>query len=290
MPDRQRTLRGIVLMLLAFLFIAALDATSKHLAQTYAVPLLVWARYTVHCLLMLIFLAPSMRARLLVTRRPLAQVTRSLLLIGMTGLMMAAFRLMPLAETTSLLFITPMFVTLLAGPCLGERIGMGRWLAAIAGFAGALLVARPGGSLSGPGSLLVLGAALCYSLYQIQTRQMSLYENTFTMLFYTALTGTVVMSLALPWFWDGPLPGLADALLFVALGIFGGMGQYLMTRAFRHAPASTLSPFMYGQIIWATLLGWQVFGQVPDGLSVLGMAIIVGSGLAILLGTRRSGP
>lgn len=288
MPEVQQPLRGIVLVLMAFLFFAVLDATSKHLAQTFAVPLLVWARFTVHCLLMLIFLAPSMRAKLLVTRRPLAQVMRSLMLLGMTGFTIAGLRLMPLAEATSLMFITPLFVALLAGPWLNEKIGLGRWLAALAGFAGALIIARPGGDLSGLGTLLMLGAALCYSVYQIQTRQMSVTENTFTMLFYTGLTGTVIMTLGLPWFWGGPQPSPFEALLIFSLGLSGGIGQYLITRAFRHAPASTLSPFMYGQIIWATLLGWQLFGHVPDSLSILGMAIIVGSGLVIVFGERRN--
>ena len=288
MPEVQHPMRGVALILMAFLLFAVLDASSKHLAKTFAVPLLVWARYSVHCLLMVIFLAPSMGARLLITRRPLAQVLRSLLLVGMTGFMMAAFRLMPLAETTSLLFITPLFVTIMAGPLLKEKVSLGRWLAAFAGFAGALIIARPGGGLSTAGALLVLGAALCYSAYQILTRQMSVSENTITMLFYTALTGTVIMTLFLPWFWHGLRLDPSEALLFVSLGVSGGIGQYLMTAAFRHAPASTLSPLMYGQIIWATLLGWQVFGQVPDSLSILGIAIIVGSGLVIILGERRN--
>ncbi len=289
LPEVQRPLRGIVLLLLSFLFFSALDATAKHLAQTFAMPLLVWARYAGHFLLMLIFLLPSMRSRLLVTNHPLAHVIRSLMLVGMTGLMVAALPLMPLAEATSMLFITPLFVVILAGPWLKEKIGLGRWLAALVGFSGALIIARPGGSLSGVGALLMLGAAFCYSIYQILTRQMSKTENTLTMIFYSALTGTVVMSLSLPWFLDGPQPTLFEALLLFFLGLAGGIGQYLMTSAFRHAPASMLSPFMYVQIVWATLLGWQLFGQVPDGMSVLGMAIIVGSGLTIVLGERRNG-
>ena len=278
----------MVLVLLAFLCFAALDATTKHLAKTIAVPLLLWARYTVPCLLMIVFLAPSRRARLLITRRPTAQLLRSLLLVAMTGLMMTAFRLMPLAETTALLFVTPLFVVLLAGPMLQEKISPGRWLAALAGFAGALIIARPGGGMSALGAVLVIAAALCYSTYQIQTRQMSASENTLSLLFYPLLIGTVIMTLMLPWFWDGLRMTPFETLLFISLGVSGGIGQYFMTSAFRHAPASVLSPLMYGQIVWATLFGWQLFGQVPDSLSIFGMAVIIGSGLVIVLGERRN--
>lgn len=291
MPEAQKhPIHGVLLMLFALFFFAALDATAKHLAQTFALPLLVWARYAFHCLLMVVFLAPSMRLKLVATKRPLIQVIRALLLVSVSLLSLAAFRLMPLAETTAILFVTPLLVALLSGRFLGEKVGLLRWISVAAGFAGALLIARPGGALSGPGILFSLAAALCYSIYQIQTRQLSSTESTFTMLFYTALTGTVVMTLALPWFWAGPTPSPMEALQIGSLGIFGGTGHFLLTRAFRHAPASTLSPLMYAQLIWATLLGWQLFGELPDGLSILGMLVIAGSGLAIALAERRRAP
>ncbi len=278
---------GVLLMLLALFFFAALDATSKHLLLTFALPLLVWARFTLHCLLMVVFLAPSMRSKLLATQRPLIQVVRALLLLGVSLFALAALRLMPLAETTAILYVTPLLVVLLSGPFLGEKVSVLRWVSVATGFAGALLIARPGGALSGLGILFSLAAALCYSVYQIQTRQLSTTESAVTMLFYTALTGTVAMSLALPWFWSGPVPSPLEALLIASLGIFGGTGHYLLTRAFRHTPASTLSPLMYVQLIWATLLGWQIFGQLPDHLSILGMLAIAGSGLSIAVSDRR---
>ena len=291
MPEAERhPLYGVVLILFALFFFAALDATAKHLAQTFALPLLVWARYTFHCLLMVIFLAPSMRLKLVKTGKPYTQVFRALMLVGVSLLSLAAFRLMPLAETTAILFVTPLFVALLSGPILGEKVGLKRWLAVLVGFIGALLVARPGGAMTGLGLVFALAAALCYSIYQIQTRQLSASENTFTMLFYTALTGTVVLTLALPWFWRGPWPSPLEALQIASLGVYGGTGHYLLTRAFRHAPASTLSPMMYAQLIWATLLGWLVFGQLPDGVSMFGMAVIAGSGLSIALMERRAIP
>ena len=288
MPEAAKhPFHGVLLMLLALFFFAALDATAKHLVLTFALPLLVWARFTLHCLLMVVFLAPSMRGKLLATKRPLIQVIRALLLLGVSLFALAALRLMPLAETTAILYVTPLLVVLLSGPFLGERVSLRRWASVATGFAGALLIARPGGALSGLGILFSLAAALCYSVYQIQTRQLSSTESAVTMLFYTALTGTVAMSLALPWFWSGPMPSPEQALLIASLGISGGAGHFLLSRAFRHTPASTLSPLMYVQLIWATLLGWQLFGQFPDRLSILGMLAIAGSGLSIALSESR---
>lgn len=282
MPE-PHPLRGILLMTAAVLCFALLDATSKGLSQTYPVPMLVWARYTLHFLLMLVFLAPSMRWKLIATRHPVKQVVRALLLVCVTGFAMAAFQRLPLAETTALLFVTPLIVALLAGPLLGEQLRPLHWGASICGFGGALLIARPGGAFDLAGILLVLAAAVCYSVYQIQTRQLSPSENTLTMLFYTALVGTVSMTLGAPLYWGGPLPDLADGLLIASLGIYGGTGHYLLIKAFRHAPATTLSPFLYVQLIWATLLGWLVFGHWPDAATLAGMAIIAASSLALAL-------
>jgi drug/metabolite transporter (DMT)-like permease len=285
MPE-ARPFIGILLMLGAGLCFAALDATSKHLTQTFSVPMLVWARYTVHFVLMVIFLAPSMRARLIATQHPFALTARALMLVGTTGFAMAGISIMPLAESTALLFVTPLIVVLLASWLLKESVSRGRWIAVAAGFAGALLIARPGGAMSLQGIVLMSLAAACYSIYQVQTRQMSVTESTVTMLFYTALVGTVSMSLAAPLYWGGPMPDPLQALGIASLGIYGGTGHLLMTRAFRHAPASTLSPFLYAQLVWAMLLGWMFYDHLPDLLSIAGMAVIAGSSLSIALSER----
>ena len=286
MPE-SRPLLGIGLTLLAVLCFAALDATSKTLSQTFAVPLLVWGRYVTHFLLMVIFLAPSMRAGLLTTHRPRSQILRAVMLIGTTGCAMAALRTMPLAEATAILFATPLAVALLAGPILGERVGIARWIALAAGCGGMLLVARPGGAMSAAGIAWALAAAACYTIYQIQTRQLSPTENTWTLLFYTALVGTVATSLALPLFWGGPLPTPLQALAIASLGIYGGTGHFLLIHAFRHAQASTLAPFHYAQMVWAALFGWLFFDHVPDTVSTLGMAIIAASGVGMAAWERR---
>lgn len=283
---RRKVGFAVLLMLGATLCFAALDATSKHLSKTYPIPMMVWGRYTFHCLMMLIFLAPSMRLQLIATARPIAQITRALLLVGTTGFSMVGFSLMPLAESTAILFITPLVVVILSHWLLRESITRGHWLAVIAGFCGALLIARPGGALNLHGIFWMSLGAACYAFYQIQTRQLSPTENTVTMLFYTALVGTVSMTLAAPLYWGGPMPGWIDAALIASLGIYGGTGHLMLTRAFRHAAASFLSPFLYAQLVWATLLGAAFYNHLPDLLSTVGMAVIAASSLSIALSER----
>lgn len=285
----QHPLRGILLFMLALMLFALLDATSKHLTATFAVPLLVWARYTLHFVIMLVFVAPSMRLQLVRTDNLALQVVRALALVGTTGFAMMAFRSMPLAEATAVLFLAPLLVTLLAGPFLGERIGAGRWVAVVVGFAGVLLIARPGGALNLAGVLWALAGAACYAAYQLLTRRLSHAENPLTLLFYTALVGTAVMSLALPWFWFEFSPDPLQWLMIASLGFYGGVGHFILIRAFRLAPASTLTPFGYTQLIWAGLLGWLVFGHLPDAMTTAGMAIIAASGLWLALAERQSG-
>ena len=149
-------------MLGATLCFAALDATSKHLSRTYPIPMLVWGRYSFHCLMMLILVAPSMRTRLIATKRPLAQVIRALMLVGTTGFSMVGFSMMPLAESTAIVFVTPLVVVMLSHWLLRETIAGIHVIAVIAGFIGILLIARPGGALTMPGLVWMLLAAACY--------------------------------------------------------------------------------------------------------------------------------
>ena len=287
MPERGRHPgRGILLILAAVFVFSCLDATAKYLALRYPLPLLVWARYTVHFLLMVVFLAPSHRSALLATRRLPAQVARALLLLGVTACVIAALRVLPLAEATALGYTSPLLAALLAGLWLGEKLDRRRWLALGMGFLGVLFIARPGGALAGSGVVYALAGATCYAVYQVMTRQLSTSENSVTLLFYTALVGTVGSSLALPWLWHGALPVGLDLLLLAAMGLLGGTGHFLLIRAFHHAPVGTLGPFLYVQMVWATLIGLLLFQHLPDAWSLFGMAIIVASGLAVALGKK----
>src|SRR5574340_509428 len=272
-------LRGGLLICIAVVLFAALDASGKYLSARYPVPFLVWVRYAVHLIVMLLLIAPSMRGALLRTRRLPLQVLRGLMLVATSVAFLAALYRMPLAEATALMFLAPLVVTALAGPVLGEKVSVARWAGAVVGFAGVLLIVRPGTHLSPVGVALALGAMACLSTYHLLTRMLSGTENSLTTLFYTALVGTLVMT-AVQFFL--PLPHdvpLTDLLLLASLGASGGIGHFLLIRAFHHATASTLMPFTFGQLIWATLAGWIAFGQLHDLLAGTGMLVIGAGGL-----------
>lgn len=280
-------LAGALLFLIALMLFAALDSTAKYLSAFVAVPLLVWARYLVHLLIMLVAVAPSMRWRIVVTERPWLMGVRGLTLVAVTLLGQLALKTLPVAETTALIFVAPLLVALFAAPLLGEHVSQRTWLATIAGFAGVLLIARPGGSLAGAGVAYALGAAASYAAYQILTRKLAATEHPLRLLFHTALLGTLAMSPWVPAYWDGHWPTLQQTLLIVSLGVYGGVGHFLLIRAFRDSPASLLAPLLYTQLLWATLLGWLVFDHFPDLPAMAGMLVIGAAGLSLAIRRPR---
>lgn len=279
---------GILLFLVATLLFAIHDATSKYLIPFFAIPLLVWARYVVHLSIMLLAVAPGMGRQLVVTRRPWLMTLRALTLVGVSLLFQNALKALPLAETTAIVFVTPLLVALLAGPLLGEKVRLLSWLATVAGFCGVLLIARPGGAMSGIGVAYALASALCYAAYQILTRKLSATEPALRQLFYTALVGAVALSFSVPTYWTGRWPTPSQSLLIGSLGLTAGAGHFLLIRAFRETPASTLSPLLYIQLVWAMLMGWLVFGQLPDLPTTIGMLIIGASCLSLALFQPRA--
>ncbi|HEX5394480.1 MAG TPA: DMT family transporter [Rhodocyclaceae bacterium] len=286
MTEHHR-LRGMLLMLASVFCFASLDAAVKHLSATVPVPFLAWVRYLGQLVLMIVFIGPSMGRGLLRTSRRRAMILRGITMMGTTIFSMMTFRHMPLAEATAVVFITPLLVGLLSGPVLGEKVGRAKWIAIVVGFAGVLLIARPGGGISLEGLGWALATAVAYVIYQLQTRILAPHENTWTLLFYTAWVGSLGMSLALPTFWTVPDIHGFDWVLLFSMGALGGGGHYLLTRAFRYAPASTLSPLLYAQLIWAALYGALFFDHWPSHISLLGMAIIVSSSLGLALLERH---
>jgi drug/metabolite transporter (DMT)-like permease len=270
--------RGILLFACGVLVLACMDTTTKYLAAWYEVPFIVGVRYVVNLLLMIVVLAPTQGVRLVETRRTGLVLVRAACLAASSILMALAFQRMPVAESTSIAFLAPTIVLLLARPLLGERIGAVGWVAAAAGFAGVLLVAHPGSGLEPVGVALALAAAIAIAAYQLLSRVLASTEQTIALLFYAGLVGAIVFGLAAPWFWNKHVPQLPDVLLFLSLGLYGTIGHYLFTAAHRFAAASTLAPVGYLQVVWAALLGWLAFGHVPAGASIVGMLVIIGSG------------
>ncbi|HKQ30808.1 MAG TPA: DMT family transporter [Burkholderiales bacterium] len=284
----QHTLRGIFCHSIALLLFACLDAVAKYLSAQYPVPLIVWVRYIAQFALMTLILAPMFKRDLLRTNRTTLVLVRSACLVMLSWFAISAFSRLPLAETTSIQFIAPLLVALLAKPLLKERIGLLRWVALLTGFAGVLLIVRPGGQLDAGGVVFALLSAIFYASYQLLSRVLGGTERPVAMLYYSALLGTVCFSLLLPWFWEGPPPSAMYYVLFVSMGVLGGLGHFFFTEAFRCAPASLLAPLTYLQLVWAGLLGWLVFGQLPDRITLIGMAVISVSGIAVTIHGRRT--
>jgi drug/metabolite transporter (DMT)-like permease len=269
--------RGILLIMLAVFLFSSMDTLAKFVLRSYPLPLLIFARYAVHTLLMLVLLAPRMGFDLLRTTRPGVQVLRGLLLVGSTGLFYLALRYLPLAEAAAITFVAPVLVTALSGPLLGERVSRRQWAAVTLGFIGVLVIIRPGGGMLTHASVLPLMTALLFALYQIMTRKLAGRENPFTTLFFTALVGTLAASLMLPFGWQ--TPSLIQSALMVAIGCLGGLGHFLLIRAVEIASPTALAPFIYTQLVWSTLLAFIAFGEFPDLVSLLGMLVIIAAGM-----------
>ncbi len=283
-------IKGIPLAMAAVFSFAIMDTMAKYLGKFYPVLFLVWARYMVHMLIMLVWLAPSMKWDLVRTQQPWLQVLRGLFLVGSTCFFFQALRLMPMAEASAIGFMAPLLVTLLAVPILKEKISRRRWIAVIIGFIGVMIIIRPGGKVFSPAALLPAATALCFSLYQIITRKVHA-ENPRTSLFYSALVGSLALTIVLVASYllvPFPLyaPTLWHSVLILALGAIGGIGHFVLIRALRKAPASVLAPFYYTQLVWIILFGYLAFGDFPDGWTLLGIVVIVGSGLYVAYGER----
>ncbi len=272
--------RALPLFLLAGLCLTSLDTTAKWLVRDHALFLVVWARYAGQMLVVTPYVWHRAGPGFWRTRRLPLQLLRSSLLLAATFCFFGALRYLPLAEGSAITFLTPIVIVLLSGPMLGERPNRWRWTTAITGFLGILIVARPGSAVFQPAALLLVAAAVSNGLYFLLTRKLK-GEDMHTTLFYSALVGTIGLTVALPWVASGGMPGPRNVALFLLLGVLAGFGHWCITKAYLEAPASLLTPFAYLQILWATMYGYLVFDQLPDGWSLLGMAVIVASGVAL---------
>jgi len=292
MPDpsyeRRQRLTGIALMCGAVACFGMLDATAKYLNMHMNTLEVVWARYAGAFLLPLIVSNPWTRPGLMRTTRPGLQVFRSALLLGSTVANFTAVRYLQLDQAVSIVFSTPFFVAALSGPILGEWVRWRRWTAITVGFFGVLLVTRPGFGGIHPAALLSLAAALFYATYSITTRILARTDSNETTLFYSNLVGVAAMTPAVWFVWITPGEPLIITLM-VAAGALGSFGHYLLIAGHRLAPAALLSPFIYTELVWVIILGFVVFGDVPNRWTLAGSAIVVASGLYVLHRERVRG-
>ena len=202
-------------------------------------------------------------------------------------LFISALHFIPLAEGTAIIYITPLIVTALSWPFLGERVSRAQWVAVWIGFVGVLIIVRPGGALFTPVALLAVGAALSFSIYQLVTRKLSGIDSSTTSNFISGAISSLVTTAILPFYWHMPAD-LWHGLLMIGLGISALASHLFMTRAYDYAQPSTLAPFTYGQLIFAGLIGYLLFGHIPDRYALLGITIICISGVIVAWGQRRN--
>jgi len=290
MPSHEHPLRAALPLILgAGLCFSTLDATAKYLVQEHTLFLVVWARYVGQMLVATPIAWQRAGREFWRTRHLRMQLLRSACLVTATLCFFGALRYLPLAEGTAISFMAPMFAVLLSGPVLGERPTRARWIAVIAGFGGIVILVRPGSAVFHPATGLLIMAALSNALYQLLTRKVP-KDSPHTTLFFSGLVGATVLSLALPWAEVPAQASWRDGLFMLLLGLLAGLGHGMLINAFLRAPASLVAPFTYVHMLWATSWGWLVFDQLPDGLSAMGMAIIVASGIGLVLHERRRLP
>ena len=285
LPHSLSVAVGLYLAAMA-LFIAT-DTVAKHLLVLYAIVFIAWVRFGVQFALLMLLLPAPRRARLR-TRHFRLLVLRAVAWMGITFLFYAGLRHVPLAESIMLVSTGPFMVALLAGPVLGERIGARTWAAVLLGFVGVLVVLRPGLGVLHWGAIFPILTAAAFAVAQLVTRRLSQREDSWTILIYSS--GLCALALTpfgiAAWSTIPPL----DWLLLASIGGIAVTGEVAMLAALRRAPASTLAPCQYTQIVWAMVAGALVFGELPDAAALAGAAIIVAGGLVLWKRDSRRKP
>lgn len=268
---------GIALLLLAVLGFTLMDATAKHLTQSYHPVQVVWARFAGNLLIFALIFRGALPLQLR-TRQPGMQLARSLMQLASIGLFFTSLRYIGLAEATAIMDINPVLITLGAALFLGERIGPQRLSGIAVALVGALIIIRPGLGVFEPAALLPLMGAFTYAAGALLTRMVR-GDGAVVSVTWSAVVGVALTSLAVPFFWQPIAPG--DLGAFALVGIFGTLSQWFLVRAFAVAEAGALAPFGYTGLLWAGLWGWLFFGQIPDSWTIAGAGLIVGAGIHV---------
>lgn len=285
LPDRMT---AILLMCAAVTLFSCLDASAKYLVSHSALSTgqVVWMRFIGQALLMALVLGPSTLPSLLKTNKLGLQTLRSFLMVACTACNFIAVQYLQLDQTVAIAFLAPLVVAALAGPVLGEWVGWRRMLAILVGFGGVLIVVRPfGGDVHWAFAVSLL-SMLAYAFFMLVTRKLSAFDPPLVTLFYALLAGSILGAPIAFAHWVWP-DGALQWLLLAGLGAFGGLGHYLLILAYRLAPASSVSPFLYFQLISMVGLGYLVFGDLPDRWTLVGSLVIVGSGLYLVHRERQ---
>jgi drug/metabolite transporter (DMT)-like permease len=273
----DRPLRGIALMLASTVFLGTSDVTAKYLSATLPSIEIAWIRFLSFALIMVPAMLPGSPLYALHTKRPGLQLMRGAALLGSSLFFISGLRYLPIAEASATGFVSPLFVTALSIVFLGESVGVRRWLATAVGLIGVLIILRPGSGAFHPAAFFPIVSALAWACTLIMTRMLSGRERAITTMTYSSIAGVCILSALVPFVWVAP--SWHDIAFGVFIGIASTAGQWIVVLAFRYADASVLAPFSYTQLLWVSVLGFIIFGEVPDAWTVTGAVFIVGSGL-----------
>ena len=268
---------GIALILLSTVFLSFSDTTAKYLTATLPAIEIAWIRYLVFTLIMIPAMVPGSPLYAMRTERLRFQVLRGAALIGSSVFFISGLRYLPIAEASATSFVSPLFVTALSVIFLGEYVGLRRWIATAVGLIGVLVILRPGTGAFHPAAFFPIVSSSCWAVALVLTRMMSGREAAITTMTYSAIVGLAIVTVLAPFAWV--TPSWNQILLGIFIGFSATAGQWVVVLAFRYADASVLAPFQYTQLLWVGILGFLIFGDVPDIWTVIGAVLVVGSGL-----------
>ena len=283
----SRTLQGVLLQLLALALFVAMDSLLKVMVASYPVPQLMFLRFAVHVVFVMLAVRIFTGSLPWRSRAPLLQTLRSATLAGASASFIVALMHVPLADATAVMFAAPVLTVALAALWLGEKVSARRWLGVVIGLAGVMVAIRPPFLTGEPlhwAMLLPLVTAVMNTFYQLLTRKLAAEDDPRTTFLHTSLAALALTALAQPFVWVPP--AASDLPWMLVLGLIGAAGHCLLVLAFARAPASVLAPMSYSQLVWAGLAGVLVFGDWPDGWTLLGAAVIAAGGVLVALPAR----
>ncbi|WP_410708327.1 DMT family transporter [Bradyrhizobium sp. BWA-3-5] len=273
----DRPFKGIALILASTVFLGTSDVTAKYLSATLPSIEITWIRFLVFALIMTPAMMPGSPLFAMQTGRLGLHLLRGATILGSSLFFISGLRFLPIAEASATGFVAPLFVTALSIIFLNEKVGLRRWIATAVGLIGVLIILRPGTGAFHPAAFFPLVSALAWACTLIITRMMSGTERAITVMAYSSIVGLCILSALVPFVWVTPT--WHDIAFGILIGIASTAGQWIVVLAFRYADASVLAPFSYTQLLWVSVLGFFIFGEVPDAYTITGAAFIVASGL-----------
>ena len=283
----RNRLIGIGLVSLTYLVFALLDGSAKWLVGAMPVIMVVWLRFAIHAVVAGAVLFPLKGVALVRTRHLRWHLVRALMFMAMTGINFWALQYLQLTVTSSIFFSVPLIIALVSASVLKERLGLGRWVAIIAGFAGVLIIVRPWGAEFHPAMIASVVNAIMYAVFMMMTRRLAAYDSPETIQYLPAVGAAIGLAPFALAAWESP-SGWLEWTVACLTGLLGGLGHYLLALAHRYAPASVIAPFLYQQVIYMALFGYLVFGDVPSVWVWLGATVVIASGLYLFARERRA--